>query len=339
MKIAIVGGGIVGLTTAELMHRDSFRNADITILASDFDDTVSHVAAGIFRVSPSFYGPTETVTRKWITHSYLFYDTIRKTYDARHAGITDISGYMFANSSPDTVKNHWLESIVPVYRRATEEELQLVNGDWKYGSFYSTLLTQCNLFLPWSRQRLQKAGVTFKQRELNSLEELTGEYDIIMNCTGFGARKLCDDKRLVSLRGQVLKVKAPWIKLFFYGELDTYVIPGVDGMVTLGGSRNYDSENMKICPHESAGIRERCETLVPSLRNAEILQQKVGFRPHREGGARIGEGIRITNAHSKPAIIVHNYGHGGYGVSMAPGTAMESIDTAIKLHKATSSKI
>lgn len=54
--------------------------------------------------------------------------------------------------------------------------------------------------------RLQKAGVTFKQRTLNSLKELTGEYDIIMNCTGLGARKLCDDKRLVSLRGQVLKV-------------------------------------------------------------------------------------------------------------------------------------
>lgn len=63
MKIAIVGGGIVGLTTAELMQRDSFRNADITILASDFDDTVSHVAAGIFRVSPSFCGPTEIITR------------------------------------------------------------------------------------------------------------------------------------------------------------------------------------------------------------------------------------------------------------------------------------
>jgi len=54
--------------------------------------------------------------------------------------------------------------------------------------------------------RLQLNGITFKQRELNSLKELTNDYDIVINCTGLGARKLCYDRRLVSLRGQVLKV-------------------------------------------------------------------------------------------------------------------------------------
>jgi len=54
--------------------------------------------------------------------------------------------------------------------------------------------------------RLQSVGIVFKQRELNSLKELIDDYDIIINCTGLGARKLCDDRHLVSLRGQVLKV-------------------------------------------------------------------------------------------------------------------------------------
>lgn len=57
-----------------------------------------------------------------------------------------------------------------------------------------------------SCHRLLIDGVTFKQRKLNSLKELTGEFDIVINCTGLGARKLCDDRRLVSIRGQVLKV-------------------------------------------------------------------------------------------------------------------------------------
>ncbi|XP_024869513.1 D-aspartate oxidase-like [Temnothorax curvispinosus] len=337
MKIAVVGGGVVGLTTAGFVQAGYFHNADITVLASDFDNTVSHVAAGIFRVGASFCGPSEAITRHWIKDSYEFYDALRKMNDASRAGVTAISGYIFANSSPNVVKNHWLEDVVPVYRRANEEELKLVNGTWKYGSYFSTLLTQSTLYLPWARQRLHANGITFKQRDVNSLKELIDDYDIIINCTGLGARQLCNDRRLVSLRGQVLKVKAPWMKMFFYGELDTYVIPGFNGVVTLGGSRSFDSENMNVCPYESAAIRERCETLVPSLKNAKISRQEVGLRPHREGGVRVGEGSRISN-HSE-AIIVHNYGHGGYGVCMAPGTARAAVDSAVQLYKSTSSKI
>lgn len=43
-------------------------------------------------------------SRKWVKDSYEFYDDIRKSDYASHAGVTDISGYIFANSSPHTVK-------------------------------------------------------------------------------------------------------------------------------------------------------------------------------------------------------------------------------------------
>lgn len=62
MKVVVVGGGVVGLTTALLLQQD-LHNADLTILASNFDDTVSHVAAGIFRVGASYCGPTKHITR------------------------------------------------------------------------------------------------------------------------------------------------------------------------------------------------------------------------------------------------------------------------------------
>lgn len=49
MKIGVVGSGIVGLTTAIELQKE-YRNAQISILADKFDkDTVSYVAAGIFR--------------------------------------------------------------------------------------------------------------------------------------------------------------------------------------------------------------------------------------------------------------------------------------------------
>ena len=49
---------------------------------------------------------------------------------------------------------------------------------------------------------------------------------MIINCTGFGARKLCNDLEMAPLRGQVIRVKAPWIKFALYADNDTHIIPG-----------------------------------------------------------------------------------------------------------------
>lgn len=225
---------------------------------------------------------------------------------------------------------------MPIYRKASDEEFELVGGTWKYGSFYTTLLTQCNFYLPWMRQKLRDSGCTLVQQKLESFTELIPEYDIIINCTGLGARSLCNDRKLVPIRGQVIKVQAPWLKTFFYGELDTYVIPGFNGNVTLGGSRYFDSENLNICPYESAAIRYRCETLVPALKKAKILGEEVGLRPHKDN-VRI-EVERVKNGHTK-AILVHNYGHGGYGVCTAPGTAKHAVKLAMESHACTTAKL
>lgn len=335
MKVAIVGGGVVGLTTAlQLQHE--LRNAEITVFASDFEHTVSHVAAGIFRVGSSYSGPTEQITREWIKNSYEYYDDLRKSHEAAKAGVISISGYMFANSSPETVKSQWLEKIAPIYRNVSEEEFRLVGGRWKYGSFLTTLLTDCNLYLPWARKRLQEGGAKLTVKKLDSFEELIPEWNLIMNCTGFGAKALCNDRRVVSMRGQVIKVKAPWMKTFFYGELDTYIIPGINA-VTLGGSRSYDSENTKLCSYESKAIRERCNKLIPALKKATVLREEVGLRPHRENNVRV-EAQHVTNGLSR-AIVVHNYGHGGYGVCTAPGTAMYAVQLAKELHKSSVAKL
>ncbi|KAK2586719.1 hypothetical protein KPH14_011754 [Odynerus spinipes] len=335
MKVAIIGGGVVGLTTALQIQRE-LRNAEITIFASDFNKIVSNVAAGIFRVGSSYTGPTEEITRQWIENSYSFYDAISKSPDAPYAGITVISGYIFGNS-PGIVKNHWMEKLVPIYRRAAEEEFQLVGGNWKFGSFFTTLLTECKLYLPWTLQKLKDNGAIVKKQAINSLKELTGKYNIVINCTGLGARNLCNDRRMIPIRGQVIKVAAPWLKTFFYGELDTYIIPGFNGVVTLGGSRSFDSENIQLCPHESAAIRTRCETLLPSLKAVENIHEEVGLRPHRDGGVRV-ETEFVTDGYSK-TMIIHNYGHGGYGVCTAPGTAQYAVKLAIDAHRLSIAKL
>lgn len=63
MKFAVIGAGVVGLTTA-LELQNQFSKANVTIIAENFGrNTTSFVAAGIFRPGTTFSGPNETITR------------------------------------------------------------------------------------------------------------------------------------------------------------------------------------------------------------------------------------------------------------------------------------
>lgn len=310
---------MVGLTTGLELQRQ-FRNASVTILADRFEqDTCSDVAAGLFRPGTSFSGPTEEITRKWISDAYHYWDEIRKTREAAEAGVTQLSGYIFSSIDEAIVRNHYIEKIVPVYRASSEQELKLCPGEWKYGSFFTTVLAECRLFQPWATKKfLQNGGRIVSQKVEGFRELVASKYDLVVNCTGLGAKKLCGDYKLVPIRGQVIKVKAPWVKTAFYADYDTYIIPGFQG-VTLGGCRNFDSYNTLPCKHDSRAIRERCEDLLLSLKGAPVIREAVGLRPHRDPVRVETELLDITTGKLK---VVHNYGHGGYGVTTAPGTAI-----------------
>lgn len=62
--------------------------------------------------------------------------------------------------------------------------------------------------------------------------------------------------------------------------------------------------------------------MVPSLKTASIVNELVGLRPHRDP-------VRIESEIFRRGIenikIVHNYGHGGYGVTTAPGSAKYAV--------------
>lgn len=54
--------------------------------------------------------------------------------------------------------------------------------------------------------RLEENGTKLIVKKINSLRELVSDWDLIINCTGLGARYLCNDRYLVPMRGQVFKV-------------------------------------------------------------------------------------------------------------------------------------
>ena len=43
-------------------------------------------------------------------------------------------------------------------------------------------------------------------RKINDFTELESDYDVVFNCTGMGSKYLCDDRHMVPIRGQLIKV-------------------------------------------------------------------------------------------------------------------------------------
>lgn len=165
------------------------------------------------------------------------------------------------------------------------------------------------------------AGGKVLSRKITNFSELYGSYDIIINCSGLEAKTLCNDRKLMPIRGQLIKVHAPWIKMVYYGDYDTYIVPGFTG-VTLGGCRNFESFDTKPNQYDFDSIKTRCEALVPSLKTAKVMEVRVGLRPHRDPVRVEYEFIDTSRGILK---VVHNYGHGGYGVTTAPGTAKYAV--------------
>jgi len=63
MHFGVLGSGIIGLTTALELQKE-FPTARVSVIADRFnEDTVSYVAAGIFRPGTSFMGPTQKITQ------------------------------------------------------------------------------------------------------------------------------------------------------------------------------------------------------------------------------------------------------------------------------------
>ncbi|XP_064085526.1 D-aspartate oxidase-like isoform X1 [Macrobrachium nipponense] len=320
VRIAVVGAGVVGLTSANLLQ-EAIPGASVTIIADRFgQDTVSDVAAGLYRPGLQFQGPNQEVTEKWLRDAYAYYKEILNSEDADEAGVKRAPGYIFSTNQPKIVKNFLMEPVVDEFRPCTQGELDQYN--MKYGSYIVTILTECRRFLPYMTRKFQNRGGQIIQRYLNSLEELAGDYDIVCNCCGFGAKDLCGDNFVTPMRGQVFKVRAPWIKHFYYVDYDTYILPGFDS-ITLGGTRQFDSYNTEVCKHDAASIWERCTNFLPSLKKAQVLKEAVGLRPYRSIVRVEKELMKFDNG--KTLKVVHNYGHGGYGVMAAPGTSIHAV--------------
>jgi len=91
----------------------------------------------------------------------------------------------------------------------------------------------------------------------------------------------------------------------------------------LGGSAQEGREDLEPDPDESAAILARCRALEPALANAQLLSVGVGLRPWRPS-------VRVEREALGRAWLIHDYGHGGAGVTLSWGCAEEVARLAVE---------
>ncbi|KAM3072014.1 hypothetical protein ACMFMF_007411 [Clarireedia jacksonii] len=179
---------------------------------------------------------------------------------------------------------------------------------------------------------------------------LSKQIDILVNCAGLAARSfLPEDEagKLYPIRGQTVLVKGEAEKCYtFVGvpgreEELCYVIPRPgSGTTVLGGCKQVGKWDEAREEELTGRILERVkglgwgEGLIREVggekadgngaavgnKGFDVVSVNVGFRPAREGGARVEKGETMDGV-----LILHNYGHSGGGYQCSVGCAEEIV--------------
>jgi D-amino-acid oxidase len=101
-------------------------------------------------------------------------------------------------------------------------------------------------------------------------------------------------------------------------ETLTYIVPRVNDMV-LGGVAQEGNWNLDLSDEDHDSILKKCSSIIPELRDAEIIEDLVALRPGRTV-------VRLEKEFIGDHSVVHNYGHGGSGVTLSWGCADEVVE-------------
>lgn len=199
--ICVIGAGCYGLLTAITLAHKGFK---VKIIAKETHNITSDKAAGFFfprARKSSTHEEIETFASLGI-ESYRIYKHIS---NGTHPFITKGAKVLPAYYGPD-IDPGFAEYIKQGLMPAPEKVIiNFGNGKMYDAMHYKTIFIDPAILMHQLRSQIHKLGITITIKEITTFDEI-GE-SIIFNCTGLGAKKLADDKRLVPVQGHLIALK------------------------------------------------------------------------------------------------------------------------------------
>jgi D-amino-acid oxidase len=335
-NVAIIGAGVSGLTCGVVFAEGGYRTS---IFAKDIgQQTTSSVAAAVW--FPYHVEPAERViplaleTYNVLVHLALVPGSgvsMIQTLQFFRSGEIQIPGWAFplgASVIPSEVENGvaggvttWTGS--PKGERTGSERIKSLES-FTSGFSLRVPLTDTTIYLDYLGARFRKAGGEIHSNvRFEKPEDVDAKFDLVINCSGIGARELMRDPDLEPHRGQVAivpRIEDLSAAIVCDDEPLMYAIPRTNDCVF--GGTNELSDNLAADPATTSRIVAECSRVL-DIDKPTVLAERVGLRPFRRSGVRL-ERDQLRDGRT----AVHNYGHGGAGFTLSWGCAREVLELA-----------
>jgi D-amino-acid oxidase len=316
--VLVVGAGVIGLTTAICVAEAGLT---VTVVAAEAPGRTTSAAAGALW-GPHLVGLDDRIPR-WsaVTRDRLADLAAPRIGAAELGGIVRTARGIAATASA-TAEPPLYAAAETLSRCEPGEVPDGYAAAWRL----SAPLIAMPAYLDYLAGRLRRAGgaSAFGTRlgTLADARNFAPGARVLVNCAGYGARDLVGDRELIAVRGQAVVVRNPGLRDFFVGSGApgwplTYLFPHED-VVVLGGTEEEGCVLREPDPATAARIVEACVAIQPQLRDAAVLDHRVGLRPVRPS-------VRLEAEQAADGVtVVHNYGHGGAGVTLSWGCAEDA---------------
>lgn len=327
-RVVIAGAGVIGLSVGLCLTKTLGNQVDVTVIADKFSQNgriTSNGAGAIFLPSVTNYTTTTTINTKFLddsqrwakdTHKWLM--EVYQSTARFDAGLTEVSFFHCYNEKHQMP---WAKDMFADFKSLSSSEVKTaclpsrLQTVWLYTTF-SIIPTK---YLHWLTQKFKENGGLVAWQKIHSLDELRN-YDVIVNCTGLGARELVGDNTVYPVHGQIIEVRGPNISQGFYNREPglthvAYLFPR-NGRIALGGTAQPHNWSTETDATMTDAIYEKCLELCPQLEGAEVVDEWACLRPVRDT-------VRLEMESESSPVIIHNYGHGGQGYITSWGCALE----------------